>query len=145
MAYNSEKIIQKGNEFLNEIATALGNPDDQDHAYRVLSAVFNALRNRITVEESVHLIAQLPMLIKAFYVDGWKISSNQRSSSTLEGFLECVKDQNPRTAGRDFGNNEDTRKAVEAVIKVLKNYVTEGEINHIKAQLPEEIAEILEA
>ncbi|CAN5605847.1 hypothetical protein BH23BAC1_BH23BAC1_09650 [soil metagenome] len=107
------------------------NPEDQDHAYRVLSAVFNALRNRITVEESVHFISQLPLLIKAFYVDGWKLSPKQATVNTLVEFLEQVKDQNPRTAGRDFGNNDEIIKAVEAVFKVVRKYVTEGQIDHI--------------
>lgn len=67
---NFEKYVEKGNLFLKELAQELGNPDDKEKAGRVLRTVLHVLRRRLTLEESFDLISQLPMCIKAVYIDG---------------------------------------------------------------------------
>lgn len=145
MLFNYKKHEQGASLFLKEIAKELDTPEDIPHAGRVLVAVLHALRDRITTEESIHLISQLPMYIKAVYVDGWKTSKNYPKIKRKEEFLADVRSQTERTAERDFGDFQNTRREVEAVFKVLKNHVSEGEINDIKSQLPEGIVELWEA
>ncbi len=41
--------------------------DDQHRAYLALRATLHALRDRLTVDEAVHLGAQLPIIIRGFY------------------------------------------------------------------------------
>lgn len=144
MILNFDSYTQKAQEFVKEVATELGNPEDTGHAGRVLTAVFHSVREMITPEESMHLIAQLPMYIKAVYVDNWKISGKQGSIRSQEEFLEKLREKTGRTAERDFGNDEMAMQKVEAVFNVLKRHVSEGEINDIKAQLPEPLAELWE-
>jgi uncharacterized protein (DUF2267 family) len=145
MIFNFQKHAQNATEFLKEVARELENPDDLPHAGRVLVAVMHALRDRITPEESVHFISQLPMYIKAAYVDGWKISKRPPRHKTVEEFLADVRNQTPRTAGRDFGDMGNTKKEVEAVLRVIKKRISEGELKDLKSQLPEEISELWEA
>jgi len=38
--------------------------------------------------EAVHLGAELPMLIRGFYYEGWKPSSTPKKQRSLEAFLE---------------------------------------------------------
>ncbi len=70
MTLDFEKYAAKGNEFINKLAEHLNDPDNRDRAGRILRSVLRALRNRLTVEESLQLISQLPMAIKAVYVEG---------------------------------------------------------------------------
>ena len=142
MTLNFESYSQKAYEFVKEVATELGNPDDTDHAGRVIKAVFHTIRNMVTPEESMHLIAQLPMYIKAVYVDNWKISEQQGKIRSQEEFLAELRQKAGRTAERDFGNDEEAMQRVEAVLAVLKRHVSTGEIEDIKAQLPEPLAEL---
>jgi uncharacterized protein (DUF2267 family) len=136
-----DQFVEKGNEFLKEIASELGMPEDTDQAYRVMSAVFHAVRETITAEESLHLISQLPMFIKAVYVNSWHLKPNNKIRSKTE-FFECLRKQNPRTALEDFGNDEVARSKTQAVLKVIKNHVTTGEVQDILDQLPMELAEL---
>jgi uncharacterized protein (DUF2267 family) len=145
MLFNFQKHAQNANLFIKEIALELDVPDDTAHAARVLTAVLHALRDRITTDESLHLIAQLPMYIKAVYVDGWKPSKQLTKLKTLDEFLAEVRSQSARTARRDFQDWEATKNEVEAVFRVIKRHVSQGEINDIISQLPEEIAELLYA
>lgn len=145
MLFNFQKHQQNATLFLKEVAAELETPEDLDHAGRVLVSVLHALRDRITAEESVHFISQLPMYIKAVYVEGWKFSKPAKKVKKMEEFLADVRSQTERTADRDFGDFKNTRKEVEAVFRVIRKHVSEGEINDVRSQLPEEIGELWEA
>jgi uncharacterized protein (DUF2267 family) len=110
----------------------------------VTTAVFHTLRERITVEESMHLISNLPMILKGIYVDGWKITKHIYDADTLEDFLNEVIQHTPRQDGYDFGGKQMARDTVKAVLRVLRRYVDEGEIRHIQQQLPEGVAALFE-
>jgi uncharacterized protein (DUF2267 family) len=43
----------------------------RNQSYSALRAVLHALRDRLTVAETAHLSAQLPMLIRGIYFKGW--------------------------------------------------------------------------
>lgn len=145
MAININKYGEEAQLFLRQVAEELGNREDIDHAGRVTIAVVHTLREKISVEESIHLISQLPLILKGVYVDGWDITREFMSeSNTLEEFLDEIREHAPRTAGRDFGDNQQTRENVMAVLRVMRNYVSEGEMNHIKQQMPKSIAELFE-
>jgi uncharacterized protein (DUF2267 family) len=144
MALNFEVYTQKGNEFINKVAAELGNPEDKDHAARVIQSVLHSMRNIITPEESMHLISQLPMYLKAVYVDGWKLSESTSRIRSLDDFLERVRQNSQRTAGRDFGDNETAQKNIQAVFRVIKQQVNKGEIEDVKVQLPAPLAELWE-
>src|SRR5271165_2158597 len=45
-----------------------------DNAYRALRSVLYVLRDRLTPEQAVHLGAQLPILVRGTYYEGWRIA-----------------------------------------------------------------------
>ena len=145
MAINIHKYADDAHVFLRQVAQELGNRNDVEHAARVTVAVLHTLREKISVEESIHLISQLPLILKGVYVDGWDITREFMSeANTLDEFLEEIREHAPRTAGRDFGDNQQTQENVMAVLRVMRNYVSEGEMNHIKQQMPKSIAVLFE-
>lgn len=141
MEAHFEQYAHEGNIFLKKTAEELGRGDDRQHAFRVIKAVFQALRDRITVEESMHFISELPMVLKAIYVNGWNITKERNDSSTVDDFLQEIMDQS-QTPGRDFGNN--AQEEVAAVFRVVKDYISPGEYAHVKTQLTPEIAKLLD-
>jgi len=141
MALNFEKYAAKGNEFLNKLAVRLGDVENRDRAGRVLKCVLRALRNRISIEESLQLISQLPMVIKAVYVDGWKLSHEFTRIKTIEDFSAEVMKEDGAAAWRDFSSVEEATDAIEAVMKTLADYVSAGELHDIIDLMPREIKE----
>jgi uncharacterized protein (DUF2267 family) len=139
MALNFEKYAAKGNEFVNKLAMHLGAEDNRDRAGRVLRCVLRALRNRLSVEESLQLIAQLPMVIKAVYVEGWQPNHEFTSIKTIEDFSEEVMKEDGLSAWRDFSSMEEALNAIEAVMKTLADYVTAGELHDVIDLLPREM------
>lgn len=136
-----EQYVNEGRKFVKEISQEIGNPDDTDRAERVMTAVFHTLRDLLSPEESLHLISQLPMLIKAVYVNGWHLNTKNRIRS-MDEFIECLMLQSPRTAAMDFGNDERAKEQTKAVLRVLKRHVSVGEIQHMIDQFPLELTEL---
>lgn len=142
---NFEKYVEKGNLFLKELAEELGVPEDKERAGRILRTVLHTLRKRLTLEESFDLISQLPMCIKAIYVDGWKPSPfPDKTIKTVEDFINEVLEEDKRSAGKDFGNEEHAKQVIKAVFRVIKRHVSDGEIQDIKGDLPKSLKTLFE-
>lgn len=144
MALNFNKYVTDGEHFVKAVATELGHPSDIAKGGRILRAVLHAFRDRISVAESLQLIAQLPMLIKALYVDGWRLKNEARSLRHLGDFIEAVREAGGRATLNDFVTDYEVEHAVQAVFKVLKDQVSEGEIRDILVTLPAELRPLLE-
>jgi uncharacterized protein (DUF2267 family) len=110
--------------------------EDQHQAYLALRATLHALRDRLTVDEAAHLGAQLPMLIRGFYYEGWSPAGKPVKERHKEEFCAHVKEY--------FTKEEDidAEKIVRGVFKVLSKRVTEGEIEDIKHILPPELRDL---
>lgn len=137
---NFEKYLDSTGQFINEVAVELGSEDDGDRAYRVTRAVFQALRERLPFEESLHLVSQLPFLLKAVYVDGWKPHSpNTVKVRRVSDFVEEVRRGDQTAAARDLGNQTEAEQCVRGVLRVIKRHISPGEATDIERSFPKEL------
>jgi len=127
--------VQKTNSWLKELMLEL-HWHDRRKAYLAMRATLHALRDRLTVEEAAQLAAQLPMLIRGFYYEGWNPTGKPLKIRDKEEFLGLVE-QELRGSERI-----DPERVARAVFKVLSDRVTEGEIEDVKHLLPAEIREL---
>jgi uncharacterized protein (DUF2267 family) len=139
MALIFEKYAIKGNEFLSLLKESLATEDD-GQAIRILRSTFRVLRNHFTFEESLQLLAQLPMAIKSVYVDGWRKGEHKRLHNVDDFLLEIIQD----TAWHDFNDKEDILDSVRAVIDTMRVYVSVQEMDQALATLPRQISELFE-
>ena len=139
MKLNFEKYAQTGNAFVKKIASEIGDPEDTTKASHILRSTLHVLRDQSSPEESVQFISQLPMFIKAIYVDGWKLGSKKGRVHHLDDFVAAVGE-----TCSEFGNRESCFLAIQAVFRVIREYVSEGEVEDLKRTLPEELRELLE-
>lgn len=137
---NFEKYAASGNFFLHEISAELANNGDTGQAYRVARAVFRTLRIMLLPGESAHIIAQLPVMLKAVYVDGWNLQQAAVLPANVHEFVEYIIAQDGKSAGVDFAYNDLIPHYIRAVFKVMFNYISAGEMIHIINQLPGDIA-----
>jgi len=143
MVTSFEKYVAEANAFIKNLALQMGDPDNTGLAIRVTKSVFKTLRRRITPEQSMHLISQLPLILKGLYVDGWELSEKLSDSQTWDDFLAELRNAALPSSGTDFAGDEHARKMVAAFFNTLKQYVSDGELNHLKSQLPPMIAEVI--
>jgi uncharacterized protein (DUF2267 family) len=134
MATDFDRYAAKGNEFVNLLADDLQVP--RDKAMRILRAVLHATRNHIPVQESLQLLAQLPMALRGVYVDQWSLRKHTPRIHHLKQFLDEVRSCDKGLANYDFGNDESAARAVKAVYRALNYHVTDGEFEDLAASLP---------
>jgi uncharacterized protein (DUF2267 family) len=131
-----ERSVEKAHVWLNELAEQLGT-DDHRQAYRVLRAYLQALRDRLPVNEAAQLAAQLPELIRGIYYEGWDPSSTPVKYREFADFLDRV------AAEARLEGETEASYAVGAAAEVLRRHVSAGEIEDIRAILPEGLRPIL--
>ncbi len=131
-----ERSVEKAHIWLDEVAAQLGT-DDHRQAYRALRAYLHALRDRLTVDEAAQLAAQLPDLIRGIYYEGWDPSSTPVKYRGFTDFLDRV------AADAKLDGETAASYAVSASAGVLRRHVSAGEIEDIRAQLPEDLQPIL--
>lgn len=135
MAQDSLKVFEHTIEithtWLNDLVERLAWRDRQ-RTYRALRAVLHALRDRLSVDDASHLAAQLPMLVRGFYYEGYHPSGKPLLERKRSEFLAHVKCEFP-------DESFDIETVTRAVLQVVTKHVTPGEVEKIKASLPEEI------
>lgn len=130
-----DKAIHKANQWLKQIMEELGW-DNRHKAYVALRAVLHALRDRLTVDEAVQMGAQLPMILRGIYFEGWDPSQTPVKDRRKEAFLMRVSNHLPPLT--DIVPEE----AAAAVFAVLARHVSEGEIDDVKRILPKDFHEL---
>lgn len=141
---NFTKYAQTGEAFVKEVAKELGYPKDTNKAGRVLRSTLHVLRNQSSPDESMQFISQLPMLIKAVYVDGWGMHKKGNRVRHLEDFVARVREEGGNLASEDFPSEEQALAAIKAVFRVIKAHVSEGEIEDLRRTLPESLRPLLD-
>lgn len=127
-----ETTLQVTYDWLHDLMDRL-NWDDRQKAYLALRGTLQALRDRLPVISAANLAAQLPMLIRGFYYEGWRPSITPVKIKHPEEFLEYVR---AHFALSPLEQEEDIESIVKAVFQVIASHVSEGEIEHIKNILP---------
>src|SRR6516162_2996456 len=93
-----DSTVQTTHVWLNELM-ALTGWQDPHPAYLALRAVLHALRDRLSVDEAAALGAQLPMLVRGFYYEGWHPHGKPLRERTREEFLAHVRASFPQDSG----------------------------------------------
>jgi uncharacterized protein (DUF2267 family) len=127
-----DSTLHATNVWINEVMEELGGLDRR-RAYVALRAVLHALRDRLSVDHAAALGAQLPMLVRGFYFEGWHPGGKPIKERHKEEFLAHVRAAFRSDPGTD---SEDMTRAV---LRVVARHVSPGEVAHVKDTLPDEI------
>lgn len=139
MALNFNQYATEGNIFLKEYAKEIGLPDNPERAGRILSAILHGLRSIISVEESLQFIAQLPMFLKAVYVNGWSFKAKKDKVKDVEGFIDLIRSFDGKTSLYDFESDEIAEDYIHTTFLILRRYVSSGEMDDIRDGLPKRL------
>lgn len=131
--------LEQTNEWMKDLQQR-GDFLTQQQAYSHLRAVLHAVRDRLTVEEAVHFAAELPMMVRGIYFEGWRPAlAPNRDRETEDDFLAAVREslRSPETPEQG-----DLRERVRAVLALLTERMEEGQIRHAREQMPKEMQSI---
>jgi uncharacterized protein (DUF2267 family) len=130
-----DSTIQTTNVWLHDIMDSL-DWVDKHRAYHALGAVLHALRDRLPVEGAAALAAQLPLLVRGLFFEGWHPTGKPLKERKKEDFLAHVAEAFP-------GDLADPEEVVRAVLGVLVEHVSVGEVAHLEHLLPPAIRSLL--
>jgi uncharacterized protein (DUF2267 family) len=127
-----DETVQLSNVWVNGLMDELGWENKQ-RTYRVLRATLHALRDRLTAHEAVQLGAQLPMLIRGIYYEGWHLKAAAPVERKKSAFFDHVY------AELRGDPTLDAERPVREVFKLLARKIAPGEIDDVKKMLPPEV------
>ncbi|WP_461831857.1 DUF2267 domain-containing protein [Aquifex sp.] len=139
-----DEWYHKGHTIVHEIMEELGI-QYENKAFRLLKAVLQTLRDRLPASEGKDFAAQLPMVLKAVWCDGWDPTKvPDKSIKHKQDFLERVMNHPAIRRPADISSLEEAEKITKAVFRVLKRHMTWGEVKDVLGELPEDIRKMLE-
>jgi uncharacterized protein (DUF2267 family) len=132
-----DTTVDKTNHILHDIEQAYGWPKERrNQSYAALRGTLHALRDRLPVDTTAQLAAQLPVLVRGIYYDGWNPSAVPMKMNREE-FLARVRRDFPYTIEGDIPQLVDT------VLQSLRRHISPGEWDDMKGRLPKDLAAAL--
>lgn len=111
-------------------------PGEHPRAVHALRAGLHAIRDRLPAAEVVELAAQLPTLMRGIYYEGWRLDNDPTRIRDRTAMLDRVT----RELGPDA--RFEPIDVLRAVIRLLVEHVSPGEIQDVLATLPRSIASL---
>lgn len=130
-----KKFSDEAMVWLQNIAREMNQEDRLDIAQQALKGVLHALRDRMTPEEVFDLSSQLPVLIRGFYLEGYKPANKPIKYSAEDLLYEIEK---------SFGGNTSIvpEVAFRGVLRVLYNRGDTKELQQIHETMPKDIKQL---
>lgn len=124
--------VQKTYVWLKEIMERL-ETNDRHQAYMALKTTLHALRDRLSTEEAAQLGAQLPLVVRGLFFEGWRPAGKPDRATAWETFMR------PVYLATCQDGSFTPEEVVSAVFDVLSQHVSSGEIDDVIGQLPRDI------
>jgi uncharacterized protein (DUF2267 family) len=130
-----DSTVHQTNTWLKSLMGKIGT-GDRHRAYIALRSTLHALRDRLPPEVAVHFGAQLPMLVRGFYYEEWRMARTPTRERHTEEFLEPIA-----TA---FRSDPEIRpeEVAKGVLALLADELDPGEIRKVIGVLPRELREL---
>jgi uncharacterized protein (DUF2267 family) len=127
-----DRTVQVTHEWINELAARLGWVDRRQ-VLHLLRATLTALRDWLPPEEAADLAAQLPILLRGMFWEGWRPATTPVGDRHRDAFLARITAQ--LADDLEFRGPED----LIAVFRLLEHRISEGEIRDVRGALPEDV------
>lgn len=102
-----------------------------DSLYHLLRAVLQSLRDQMSVHEAAHFSAQLPLILRGTFYDGWNPHAEPLSGVTKDDFLEAVKGRLSHTGMPKF----ELEDGVLTTLNIIKKHISVGEMDDLVSQV----------
>jgi len=131
-----DHTVQETHEWINELDKALGW-NNRHRAFRLMRAVFHALRDCLPPAEAAGVAAQLPTLLRGVFYEEWRPTRPHHGRWKRDEFLERLN-----ASFKQDPVEEGMADAAKAVFAQLVKRVSKGEIDDVVNTLPGEIREL---
>lgn len=127
-----DDTIHTTNTWLHEITSRMGW-DDRRRGYRLLRLGLHAIRDQMSANEIAHVSAQLPLLVRGIFFEGWQPARPSTGVDDIEEFLSGIRD-----AFSDIPGFE-AEAGFRELISVMRMHLTDGLMENMRSAMPEAI------
>lgn len=127
-----DHTVQLTHEWINELRDRLGWTSSRD-ALRLMRVTMAALRDRLGPDEAAQFSAQLPLLIRGMFYEGWRPARSPTRERDLARFVLQIEAHVADV--QDYRGPED----ISTVFDLFNTKISVGEIQDVRAQLPDAI------
>jgi uncharacterized protein (DUF2267 family) len=121
--------VQLTHEWINDLRGRLAWTSSRD-TLRLLRATLAQIRDHLGHNEVAQLSAQLPLLIRGMFFEGWQPAHTPVHDRALDHFVAAIAADIGEVTG--WRGSED----IKIVMRFLSTKISAGEIADIKAGLP---------
>ena len=130
-----EKFTREFEQWLIFIGEEMDMENRPDIAFQALRSVLHAIRDRIIPSEVFDLSAQLPLMVRGVFFEGYNLKDKPEKYNAVE-LLETIEQG-------FYGNTSvDAESAFRAVLNLLYEKISEGELEDIYGGMPKDIKEL---
>lgn len=133
---NLDASVQKTIELLSDIEKEMNWQGRRDQSYAALRKVLHVFRDRLPVDKAVNFAAQLPLLTRGVFFDGWNPEDVPVKMDKQEFENKVQEDFNYSVEG-------GVQRVIEVVFDKLFKDISKGEVEDLKDSLPEGIRELM--
>jgi len=130
-----DHTVHLTHEWINELTERLSWSSQRD-ALRLFRVTTAAVRDHLGPDEVAQFAAQLPLLIRGMFYEGWVPSSTPMKDRRLQTFVDGIEEHVGSVL--DYRGPED----ISTVFKLLNARISQGEIADVRASLPEAIRDL---
>lgn len=126
--------VNETNAWLKELETELCC--DRHQAFVAMRTVMHVLRDRLAPGGAMRLAAQLPILLRGVFVEGWRPDETPVRTHSAEAFVALVAEGLPS----DFPIGPDS--VTRGVVHTLWRRMNGGAMAKVREELPSDIARL---
>lgn len=127
-----EHSVHVTHEWVNELKERLDYVSHRS-ALRLMRVVLHRIRDHLLVNEVAQFSAQLPILIRGFFFEGWVPKLTPVKERKGEDFAAFIRSQ--MSQAEEYRGRED----IKCVFDLLNARISRGEIEDVRANLPADL------
>ena len=130
-----DHTVQETNVWLKGVEEEI-QLESRQQAYNALRALLHTLRDRLPPEVAIKLGAQLPILIRGIYYEGWHAAQTPTKERHVEAFVDHVWSELPQQFPID------PLTVTRGVFEILWEKLDPGEFEKVLNHLPTALREL---
>jgi uncharacterized protein (DUF2267 family) len=130
-----DHTVQLTREWVRELDKLL-DWDNEQRSFRMLRVTLQALRDWLNVDEAAQLGAQLPVLVRGLYYEGWDPSRTPAHERSKDAFLARIAE------AFEPDKIADIEEAICSVFRLLNFRISKGEVEDVRGRLPKPLREL---
>lgn len=127
-----DHAAQTTHEWVGELAGRLDWTSKRS-ALRLLRVTMHQVRDHLQVDELAQFSAQLPLLIRGMFFEGWVPKRTPSKERSEAAFVQAIE--------KELGDTDDYRgpQDITYVFLLLNAHLSSGEIEDVRASMPTDI------